>query len=66
MSLVSVKIKGIVVTGPYGTLNDGTILRTSAEFARHLVTECNAAEYVEKTEPKAEATHKVVPARKGK
>lgn len=66
MSLVSVKIKGIVVTGPYGTLNDGTILRTSAEFAKHLVTDCNAAEYVEKTEKEESKPEETPVKRKGK
>jgi len=62
--MTTVKIKGLVITSQYGTLSDGTILRTSEEFAAHLVSDCNAAEYVEKTEPKAEA--KPAPARKGK
>ena len=62
MGLVSVKIKGLVVTGQYGTLSDGTILRTSAEFAAHLVNDCNAADYVEKTEKAPEEK----PVRKGK
>lgn len=62
MSLVAVKIKGLVVTGPYGTLTDGTILRTSEAFAAHLVNECNAADYVAKTEKTPEEK----PVRKGK
>ena len=49
-------------TGPYGTLTDGTILRTSEAFAAHLVNECNAADYVAKTEKTPEEK----PVRKGK
>lgn len=44
--LVKVRIKGIVVTAIYGTLSDGDYLVTSADFARHLVEDCKAAEYV--------------------
>lgn len=47
--LVQVKIKGIVTTSKYGTLTSGDILRTDAAFAKHLVDECGAAEYVTKT-----------------
>lgn len=43
---VQVRIKGMVITAAYGTLSDGTILRTGAAFAKHLVEDCNAAEYV--------------------
>lgn len=43
--LVSVKIKGIVATVRYGTLESGDILRTDAAFAKHLVEDCGAAEY---------------------
>jgi len=47
MSIVRVKIKGIVVTPQYGTLSPGDELRTNPEFARHLVEDCNAAEYID-------------------
>lgn len=43
--LVQVKIKGIVATVKYGTLESGDILRTDAAFAKHLVEDCGAAEY---------------------
>lgn len=43
--LVQVKIKGIVSTVKYGTLESGDILRTDAAFAKHLVEDCFAAEY---------------------
>lgn len=45
MELVEVEILGQVITAQYGTLNTGDILRTNAEFARHLVDDCNAAKY---------------------
>lgn len=46
MQLVEVKITGQAITAKYGTLNSGDILRTDAAFARHLVKDCSAAEYV--------------------
>ena len=57
--MVEVEILGCVVTAQYGTLSTGDILRTSAEFAAHLVDDCGAAKYVkakpadEVDEPKA-------------
>jgi hypothetical protein len=48
MDLVNVKITGTVITARYGTLSAGDSLRTDADFARHLVEECNAATYVTK------------------
>lgn len=47
---VEVKITGLAITARYGTLSTGTILRTDAAFARHLVEECQAAEYVQPAE----------------
>lgn len=42
-----VKIKGTVITAQYGALGNGTILKNvSDEFAKHLVEDCNAAEYL--------------------
>lgn len=46
MELVQVKIRGTVVTARYGTLVAGDVLRTDAAFARHLVEDCNAGEYI--------------------
>lgn len=43
---VQVKITGMVITQRYGSLNAGYILRTDAKFAKHLVEDCGAAEYV--------------------
>lgn len=48
---VRVRITRMAMTAQYGTLNAGTILRTSAEFAKHLVDDCEAAEYVETQAP---------------
>ncbi len=56
--LVRVKIKGMVITAQYGTLTSGQILRTSREFAQHLVEQCNAAEYMDVDDPDAEAKAK--------
>ena len=49
-----VKIKGTVITSQYGALSDGTLLRTSDAFAKHLVEEAFAAEYVTNTEKPVE------------
>lgn len=45
MEQVEVEITGMVITQRYGTLNTGDILRTDAEFAKHLVEEANGAKY---------------------
>jgi hypothetical protein len=52
MELVTIKIKGLVVTSRYGALQSGDLLRTDAAFARHLVEDCAAAEYVTAPTPK--------------
>lgn len=44
--LVKVKIRGLVTTSQYGSLSEGDILNCPIEFARHLVEDCNAAEYL--------------------
>lgn len=46
MESVKVKVIRTTVTAMYGTLSEGDILVTSAEFAKHLVEDCNAAEYL--------------------
>ena len=46
MEKVQVKIRGIVSTTLYGTLESGDILTTDAAFAKHLVEDCHAAEYI--------------------
>lgn len=51
---VAVKIRGIVATQQYGELGDGDVLYTDAAFARHLVEDCAAAEYVESQAKAAE------------
>ena len=44
--MVKVKIKATVITAQYGTLSSGDILTTNEAFAKHLVEECAAAEYL--------------------
>ena len=44
--MVKVRILGMVITHQHGTLNTGDILQTTPEFAKHLVDDCSAAEYV--------------------
>ena len=44
--MILVRIKGMVTTSQYGTLSDGTLLRTNEAFAKHLVEDASAAEYV--------------------
>ena len=46
MELVEVEILTLTITSQYGTLSQGTILRTSPEFAKHLVEDASAAKYV--------------------
>ena len=48
---VEIKITATVMTSRYGTLMNGDILRTDAEFAAHLVNECKAGEYTTTAEP---------------
>lgn len=45
--MVEVEILGCVMTAQYGVLSTGDILRTSAEFAGHLVNDCAAAKYTQ-------------------
>ena len=47
MNLVEIQITATVVTARYGTLSHGDLLRTDAAFARHLVEDCAAAEYIQ-------------------
>lgn len=49
--MVEVEILGCVMTAQYGTLSTGDILRTSEEFAAHLVNDCAAAKYVQAVAP---------------
>lgn len=51
MDFVQVKILGTAVTHRYGTLSAGDILRTDAAFAKHLVEDCAAAEYISQPAP---------------
>jgi hypothetical protein len=60
-----VKIKGLVITHEFGTLNDGDIVRVSESFAKHLVEDCNAGEYVTVEKASTEEPKKTVKA-KGK
>jgi len=53
MDIVTVRIRGIVATSRYGTLESGDILRTDAAFAKHLVEDCRAAEYTDIAPPAA-------------
>ena len=54
-----VRIKGMVTTSQYGTLESGRVYEFPAAFAAHLVNDANAAEYVEDDEQaKADAQAK--------
>jgi len=44
---VEITITATVTTAQYGTLVAGDILRTSKEFATHLVNDCRAAKFQE-------------------
>jgi len=43
--LVEVLIHGTVVTPQYGALSSGDVLRTTSDFAKHLVEVCKVAKY---------------------
>lgn len=47
MNQVKVQILKTTITAMYGTLLEGAQLRTSPEFAAHLVDECGAAKYAD-------------------
>lgn len=46
MELVQVRILGQAITARYGTLSTGDIINTDAAYAKHLVDDAKAAEYV--------------------
>jgi len=48
--MVEVEILGCVMTAQYGVLSTGDILRTSKEYAAHLVNDCAAAKYTQSVE----------------
>jgi len=52
---VRVRITRMAMTAQYGTLNAGTVLHTSPEFAKHLVEDCDAAEYIQTPAPETPA-----------
>jgi hypothetical protein len=54
MDLVTLKIRGTVTTSRYGVLMSGDVLRTDADYARHLVEDCKAAEYADAKRAEAE------------
>jgi len=61
MELVEVEILTQTVTQQYGVLSQGDILRTSPEFAKHLVEDASAAKYTKAKaveEPKGKAKAK--------
>lgn len=45
--VVRVKIKKQTTTSLYGTLETGDILYTGREYAKHLVEDCDAGEYMD-------------------
>ncbi|CUI07872.1 hypothetical protein [Massilia antarctica] len=54
MELVEIEILGLAITHDHGTLGEGDVLRTSPEFARHLIEDCKVARYSQRktrTEP---------------
>ncbi|MEH6436693.1 hypothetical protein [Massilia sp. DD77] len=53
MSQVQVRILCQVITAQLGTLNTGDIVRTDEAFAKHLVDDCGAAEYLQPMQPES-------------
>lgn len=49
--MVKVRIKGTVITDRYGAMGTGDILATDEAYAKHLVVDCMAAEYVVDEKP---------------
>ena len=47
MQTIEVEILTQTITQQYGVLSQGDILRTSPEFAAHLVNDAKAAKYTE-------------------
>lgn len=64
MELVEVEILTQTVTQQYGVLSQGDILRTSPEFAKHLVEDASAAKYTKAKKADAEASEDPKPAKK--
>lgn len=56
MNQVQVKMLCQAITSQYGTLETDTILRTDEAFAKHLVDDCRAAEYVTAPQPADDAS----------
>ncbi|NHZ93540.1 hypothetical protein F2P45_31740 [Massilia sp. CCM 8733] len=54
MKLVEIEILGMAITHDHGTLGQGDVLRTSPEFARHLVDDCKVAKYSKAKAPEPE------------
>lgn len=50
MELVKVKITKTVITARYGALSPGDMLNTDLLFAKHLVDDCRAAEFLAQPE----------------
>lgn len=48
--LVEVKILAMTMTSKYGNLSSGDVLRTDPAYAKHLVEDCHAAEYIKPVE----------------
>ena len=63
MQTIEVEILTQTITQQYGVLSQGDILRTSPEFAAHLVNEAKAAKY---TAAKAAPVEAEKPAKKAK
>lgn len=66
MELVEIEILGMAITHDHGTLGAGDVLRTSPEFARHLIEDCKVARYSQRKAkaepaPAVEATALVEP-----
>lgn len=51
MDQVEVEITGLAITQRYGALSTGTVLRTDAAYADHLVNEAHCAKFVKVEAP---------------
>lgn len=55
MENVKVRIKGQLISSKYGTLSDGHILSTDAAYAKFVIDEMKAGEYVDAVKPAEQA-----------
>lgn len=64
--LVEIEILTQTITAQYGVLSAGDVLRTTPEFAKHLVEDANAAKYTKAKAAEKPTEDAEKPAKKAK